>query len=281
MGTSRYKFRLLIILLVASVFFAWAFSSSSWSQGEEENDTSAASGTRPTGPWTILQVCCSGLCGILSFFFGSFWGLLIIAYFAFPWVRDRLWGWRRSRSFLSSQHSALVNPVDADARFQLGNIYLKGRNYHKAIQYLQECLDIFAQYPNVPKDPHVYAALGHALRKAKRWEAALKIYEEGLALDPKLDYGDVHLGIGNCHRLKGNPAQARDWFEKTLKANESLAEAAYRLAVIADREGNREVREKYLSECLDIVHTSPNYIKKKNRSWGWRATSFALTKRWK
>jgi tetratricopeptide (TPR) repeat protein len=255
--------------------------SSSWSQGDEERDTAAVANPHPTGPWAVLQICCSGICGLLSFFFGSFWGLLIIAYFAFPWVRDRLWGWSRSRSFLASQHSALVNPVDADARFQLGNIYLRGRNYRKAIQYLQECLGIFAQYSNVPKDPHVYAALGHALRKAKRWDEALKIYEEGLALDSKLDYGDIHLGIANCRRLKGDQSKAKEWFEKTLKANESLAEAAYRLAVIAGREGDREAREKYLAECLDIVHTSPNYIKKKNRTWGWRARFFTLTKGWK
>lgn len=279
MGTFRFRVRLPLSLVVFILFLALLFPSQVMAQ--EEKDTSAASVPHPSGPWAILQLCCSGLCGLLSFFFGSFWGILIIAYFAFPWVRDKLWGWRRSRSFLSSQHSALVNPVDADARFQLGNIYLKGLNYGKAILYLRQCLDIFAQYPNVPRDPHVYAVLGHALRRAKRYDEALKIYEEGLSMEPKLDYGDVHLGIANCFRLKGEQTRAKEWFEKTLKANESLAEPAYRLAVVADKEGDQETRKKYLSECLDIVHTSPKYIRKKNQAWGWRARFFTLTKAWK
>jgi len=281
MGTFRFRFKRLLVPVVILVLLEIALNSLVGAQTNEEGDTAVVAVPHPSGPGTIIQICCSGLCGLFSFFFGSFWGLLIIAYFAFPWVRDKLWGWRRSRSFQSSQHSALVNPVDADARFQLGNIYLKGRNYRKAVQYLQQCLAIFAEYPSVPKDPHVYAALGHALRHLKRYDDALNIYDEGLALDPKLDYGDVHLGIANCYRLKGLQAQTKEWFGKTLKANESLAEAAYRLAVIADREGDRKGRERYLTECLDIVHTSPNYIKKKNRSWGWRARFFTLTKAWK
>jgi hypothetical protein len=81
--------------------------------------------------------------------------------------------------------------------------------------------------------------------------------------------------------LKGKQTRAREWFEKTLKANESLAEPIYRLAVVADKEGDQEARKKYLSECLDIVHTSPKYIRKKNQSWGWRARFFTLTKAWK
>jgi tetratricopeptide (TPR) repeat protein len=280
MGTSRFRAKPLVAVFALG-FLLLVFFSLAWGQGDQNGDSAASTGPHSGGPWVLVQVCCSGVCGLLSFFFGSFWGLLIVAYFAFPWVRDKLWGWRRSRSFLSSQHSALINPVDADARFQLGNIYLKGRNYRKAVQYLQECLAIFEQYPNVPKDSHVYAALGHALRQMKRYDEALKIYQEGLTLDPKLDYGDVHLGISNCFRLKGDRAQAREWFQKTLKTNESLAEAAYRLAVLGDKGGNREEKEKYLAECLDIVHTSPSYIKKKNRSWGWRSRFFPLTKGWK
>lgn len=277
MGTSRFRHERLLVAGLFVVLVVFASSAAVRAQGDE----GPAPATRPAGPWVILQACCSGLCGLILSLFGSFWGLLIIAYFAFPWVRDRLWGWSHSRSFLAGQKSALINPVDADARFQLGHIYLKGRNYRKAAQYLEQCLAIFDEYPNVPKDSHVYAALGHALRHLKRYDEALKIYEEGLVLDPKLDYGDVHLGIANCFRLKGDSIRAKEWFQKTLKTNESLAEAAYRLAVIADREGDRVEREKYLAECLEVVQTSPSYIKKKNRAWGWRARFFTLTKGWK
>jgi tetratricopeptide (TPR) repeat protein len=276
MGTSRFRHGRLLVSSLILVLLTFAFSSAVWAQGRE----GVVPGPRPGGLWAILQVCCSGLCGLLSFFFGSFWGLLIIAYFAFPWVRDRLWGWSHSRGFLARQKSALINPVDADARFQLGNIYLRGRNYRQAVRYLKECLEIFERYPNVPKDSHVYAALGHALQHLKRYDEALKIYEQGLALDPKLEYGDVHLGIANCLRLKGDQARAKEWFESTLRTNESLSEPAYRLAVIADKEGDREAREKYLAQCLDIVQTSPRFIKKKNSAWGWRARFFTLTKGW-
>jgi tetratricopeptide (TPR) repeat protein len=277
MGTSRFRAGRLLVSGIFVVFLAFTCSPVVWAQGGE----GPVPGARPAGLGAILQLCCSGLCGLLSFFFGSIWGLLIIAYFAFPWVRDRLWGLSHSRSFLSRQKSALINPVDADARFQLGYIYLRGRNYRKAASYFEECLHIFEKYPNIPKDSHVYAALGHALYHLKRYDAALKIYEQGLALDPNLEYGDVHLGVANCYRLKGDQAQAKDWFMKTLKTNESLAEAAYRLAVIADREGKRDERETYLAHCLDIVQTSPKFIKKKNTAWGWRARFFALTKGWK
>ena len=201
----------------------------------------------------------------------SFWGWIVIFFIVVPLVKDRLWMMNRKKSFLHSQKSALLNPQNADARYQLGLIYLKGKNYREAERYFREAISI---------DPAIsdyHLALGNTLARRKKYMESLDAYQETLRLNPTTGYGDVQLGMGNCYLKLNDLKQARYWYEQAITVNSSLAESYYKLAWVCDRLGEKDRKEYLLKECRTIAAHSPAFLKGRNRKWGLYATAYPLT----
>lgn len=177
----------------------------------------------------------------------------------------------RKQSFLRSQKSALLNPQNADARYQLGLIYLKGKNYREAERYFREAVSIEKQ------NSDYYYALANTLSRKKRYKEAINTYQKTLRLNPATGYGEVQLGMGNCYLKLNDLKQARYWYEQAITANSSLAESYFKLALVCDRLGEKERIESLLKECRAIAAHSPAFLKGRNRKWGFYAASYPIS----
>ncbi len=201
----------------------------------------------------------------------SIWGWIIIIFIIIPLVKDRIWMMNRKQSYLRSQQSALLNPQNADARYQLGLIYLKGKNYREAERYFREAISI----EHSISDYHL--ALANTLSHRKRYREALDAYQETLRLNPMTGYGDVQLGMGNCYLKIKDLKQARYWYEQAISANSSLAESYFKLALVCDRLGEKGKKELLLKECRTITAHSPIFLRGRNRKWGFYALCYPIT----
>jgi len=224
-------------------------------------------------PWfTMLFLGIFGFIISLVFrFLFSIWGWLIILFVIVPLVKDRLWMMNRKQSFLRSQKSALLNPQNADARYQLGLIYLKGKNYREAERYFREALAIEKQ------NSDYHYVLANTLFRKKRYKEAIDTYQETLRLNTTTGYGEVQLGMANCYLKLNNLQQARYWYEQAITANSSLAESYFKLALVCGRLGERERKESLLKECRTIAAHSPAFLKGRNRKWGFYAAGYPIT----
>ena len=232
-------------------------------------------GSTSNAPW-ILAILFSLVGFIFHIVFSllfSFWGWLIILFILVPLYKDKIGYVNRRRSFLRSQQSALMNPRDANARYQLGLIYLKGKKYKGAERYFNESVDI----DNT--NPEYYFVLGKTLQYRKKFQDAIEAYLQALSLDKHKGYGDIQLGLGNCYFGLKKLSDARVWFEKAIESNTSLAESYFKLALTCEKLGDRNKIKSLLQECKSVSSHSPAFLKSRNRKWGYYASIYPLVSR--
>src|SRR5436190_14590703 len=100
------------------------------------------------------------------------YGAILYAIFG-PLIRAfRLW--QAKRRFIRSQGAKLQNPQNADARFQLANIYAEGGSWRKALVYAQEAVKVAEENPlyegQVPY--HFMRLLGDACYRRRSYDEA-------------------------------------------------------------------------------------------------------------
>lgn len=201
----------------------------------------------------------------------SFWGWIIILFIILPLLKDRLWLMNRKGAFLRSQKSALINPQDADARYQLGMIYFKGRSYSRAEDYFRQAVSI----DNDHSEYHF--ALARVLYKRKKYQDAITTFQEALKLQETAGYGDIQLGLGNCYLKLNNLQEAKNWLEKAIEKNSSLAETYYKLALVCHQLGDTENQKIMINECRRIASDSPPFLRSRNRKWGFYASIYPVS----
>jgi tetratricopeptide (TPR) repeat protein len=80
-----------------------------------------------------------------NWYFWPFIGGFIYA-LAWPFIKAiRLW--QAKRRFIRAQGARLQNPQNADARFQLANIYAEGGSWRRALEYAEEAVRVAEENP--------------------------------------------------------------------------------------------------------------------------------------
>src|SRR6185436_1037615 len=126
-----------------------------------------------------------------NWYFWPFYGAILYA-MAWPFIRAvRLW--QAKRRFIRAQGAKLENPQNADARFQLANIYAEGGSWSRALEYAQQAVKVAEENPlfegQVPY--HFLRLLGDALLFKGRHDEAIAAYQRALGAKSDLGHGEA------------------------------------------------------------------------------------------
>jgi tetratricopeptide (TPR) repeat protein/ribosomal protein L40E len=106
-----------------------------------------------------------------------------------------------------------------------------------------------------PEDATHFLVRARAAFDAKRWDSARDLYERALSLSPDDQSARVDLGITLV--ALGDDAGARREFEAALKGRTPHPAAAYNLARLAEKAGNRKDAAKYYAIYLRLAPNGP------------------------
>src|SRR5688572_14744077 len=167
---------------------------------------------------------------VYNWFF--WWVVVIVVVVAATPLVHRVRLWQARRRFIDSQGAKLLNPQNADARFQLANLYAEGRSWRRALEHAADAVRVAEDNPlyegKVPY--HFLRLLGDALYHRGRLDEAAAAYGRALEAKADLGHGDALFGLGRACLGKGELEKAVDAFRRAIRENGSNLEAYFRLA---------------------------------------------------
>jgi len=210
-----------------------------------------------------------------------FWWLAVIVLVlaATPFVhRVRLWQARRR--FIDSQGAKLLNPQNADARFQLANLYAEGRSWRRALEHAADAVRVAEANPlyegKIPY--HFLRLLGDALYHRGRHDEAAAAYGRALEAKADLGHGDALFGLGRAWLRKGEVEKAVDAFRRALRENGSNLEAYFRLAQASALLGKEEDVDAARREFRSVAASLPRFARQRRLRWRLAFLLFPITR---
>lgn len=206
----------------------------------------------------------------------------ILAFFYFvgsPFVRAlRLW--QAKRRFIFSQGAKLENPQNADARFQLANIYAEGGSWRKALQYAEEAVRVAEENPLYEKQVpyHFLRLLGDARLHRGKPAEAVDAYQRALGAKSDLGHGEAQFGLGKALYRKGETAKSFDALRRAVEDNGSNLEGYFRLAQAATDLGRSEDAARVKREFWRVAATLPRFAGRHRLRWRLAFAFFPLTR---
>lgn len=196
-----------------------------------------------------------------------------------PFVRAvRLW--QAKRRFIHSQGAKLQNPQNADARFQLANIYAEGGSWRRALEYAEDAVRVADENPLYERQVpyHFLRLLGDArLRRGKVVEA-IDAYQRALGAKSDLGHGEAQLGLGKALYRKGDTARSFDALRQAVEDNGSNLEGYFRLAQAATDLGRGDAADKVKREFWRVAATLPRFAGRHRLRWRLAFLLFPLTR---
>ncbi len=138
----------------------------------------------------------------------------------------------------------------ADARMELGLLYLRGGNYPQAIESFEIVVAL------MPRRIEAHLNLADALRSARRWTEAKAAFDRVLAMNPNLP--EAHYNLGLMYQTQGVVMEGMDELQLLQAAKQSLLR--YR-----DLVGSRVPPEAHLDDYLTSVDRRINDIEEARR----------------
>ena len=200
-----------------------------------------------------------------SFFLTHLWFFVLLAAFGLPYAVVRFARWQQYQRFYNARHTELANPLNAQARYQMGSLFLKQHRYRKAQSYLEEAYRIQQSRP--PVNPRLLEDLARAYFALDRGEEALALLKESLLLDPQGNQGEVFLLLAALFRAKGESIRERESLQEANNRNTSLAEPLFHLAALDAQEGRLVDAKARLESFLREASHLPAFLRKRNRLW--------------
>lgn len=206
------------------------------------------------------------------------YGAVLYAVFG-PLVRAVRLRQAKSR-FIRSQGAKLENPQNADARFQLANIYAEGGSWRKALEYAGAAVQVASENPlyegRVPY--HMLRLLGDALYRRGRYDEAVSAYERALQSKSDLGYGEARFGLGRALLRKGEAERAFDVLNRSIEDNQSNLEGYFRLAQAAESLGRLKEADQVKREFWRVAALLPGFAGKSRFRWRAAFLLFPITR---
>lgn len=205
--------------------------------------------------------------------------IAVVYFLGAPFVRAvRLW--QAKRRFIRSQGSKLENPQNADARFQLANLYAEGGSWSLALKYAEQAVRVAQENPLyegvVPY--HFLKLLGDAYLAKGRADEAIDAYRKSLGSKSDFGHADARFGIGKAHLRKGEPAKAFDALRVAIEDNQSNLEGYFRLAQAAEDLGRHDDADKVKREFWKVAAALPRFAGKHRLRWRLAFLLFPMTR---
>jgi tetratricopeptide (TPR) repeat protein len=224
--------------------------------------------------WDLVRVF------VFQYWFVAWIAFVLLALAASPLVHAlRLW--RARRRFIESQGARLLNPQNADARFQLANLYADGRAWRRALAYAQEAVRVARDNPlfegRVPY--HFLRLLGDALYHRGRLAEAVDAYRGALDAPSDLGHADALFGLGRALLRQGKREEAVDVLRRAIRENGSKLEAYFRWAQAAAALGRPAEVEEARREFRAVAAALPRFARQGRLRWRAAFWLFPLTRR--
>lgn len=211
-----------------------------------------------------------------------FWWIVLIALVTVGYPFVRLFRtWQARRRFIRGQGAQLRNPQNAEARFQLADIFARGGRWRRALEYAREAVRVAGENPlyegQVPY--HFLLLLGEALCRTRRYDEARDTYERALRAKSDLGHTEARFGLGRALYRRGETARALDCYRQVVRENESNLEAYFRLAQAAARLGKGEEAASARAEFRRVASSLPRFAGRNRLRWRLAFWLFPLARR--
>jgi len=192
--------------------------------------------------------------------FALFW--IVILFGAF--IRSEVGGFgnafRRRQDFKRFLHNATINPLDADARVQLGLIYKQRRQDALALDYFQQAYEID------PEEIDANYELGRVARARGELQQALDHFAVVVEQNDKHSVSEIWREIGATYLEAGMPAEARDAVEKFVERRSFDPEGLYYLGKAFKALGEDEKAREKFAEAIEAALV-PSYKGRDASHW--------------
>jgi tetratricopeptide (TPR) repeat protein len=188
--------------------------------------------------------------------------------------------WQAKRRFIRTQGARLQNPQNADARFQLANIYAEGRRWSRALQYAKDAVQVASENPlyegQVPY--HFLRLLGDAHLRKGNLDPAIEAYGRALGAKSDLGHGEARFGLGKALYRKGELDRAFDILNQSIEDNGSNLEGYFRLTQAATGLGRSGAADKVKREFWRVAALLPAFAGRHRFRWRLAFLLFPLTR---
>lgn len=142
-------------------------------------------------------------------------------------------------------------PADLSVRHEIGTLAYKSGRYEEAVQWLSQVAAAAPKTATHLWEPAL-VNLGHALRKLRRWDEALHVFQQALGVAP-FQSGTL-AAIGFTHHMIGNVGVAIEYYHKSLglRGDDHFVSTMLSIAVAEDRRVIPRSQEDALVVGMDM-----------------------------
>jgi len=141
----------------------------------------------------------------------------------------------------------------ADAYYNLGTLRLGQRDFTRARQYLEKCLQLRPDYPEA------WNNLGMLAAESGNPEEAVRDFRNSLAQRP--EYATALLNLGNVYRRQQDFENARKCFDQAIRIEPDDPELNYSFGMLYAQQGQLEQASGYLEKAIAL---RPDYAEARN-----------------
>jgi len=120
--------------------------------------------------------------------------------------------------------------------------------------------------------------LAQALEMQGRWDEAVPLFAELVAVEPDSHLGEGPLHLARCLDESGRRDEAEAALRKVLEKR-TVIEAQIRLARVLYAKGQKEEADRIVAEVRNDAKLLPRYLKRRHRRWLWAARGLSATTR--
>lgn len=210
-----------------------------------------------------------------------FWWIAIVVLFvvAQPFAaRFRLW--KARRRFIEAEGAKLLNPQNADARFQLAQIYAQGSSWRRALRHIEDAVRVAGENPLYEgKIPYPFLVLqGDCLLRRGRPAEAVDVFRRALEAKSDTGHGDARFGLGRSLLKMGEAGKAIDVLRESIRDHGSNLEAYFRLAQAGALLGRAEEVEAARRGFREVASLLPRFARRKRLRWRLAFLFFPITR---
>ncbi len=179
--------------------------------------------------------------------------------------------WRDVSRIRELRAELAVNPENAKARSDLGEMLARKGRFAEALTHLERAI---ARCDDQP-DTNFY--LGWTHLALGNLEEGRRYILRALELNPRFGYGEPHLRLGDFFFSRGEYKEAIPHYEAFRTIYSSGVEGLYKLGECYLAIGEREKGIEVLREAAVAFRSAPWYKRQEERAWG-RKAAWALRK---
>jgi len=173
--------------------------------------------------------------------------------------------WRDAARARRLHAELAVNPEDAKARSDLGELLVRKGRWAEALGHLERAI---ARCDDLP-DTNFY--LGWAYLALGNLEQGRRYIARALELNPRFGYGEPHLRLGDFFYQRGDYEEAIRHYEAFRAIHTSGLEGWCKLGECYLAVGDRERAIEVLRAAAEAYRSAPWYRRQEEGAWGRRA----------